>query len=190
MSKQAFTLISLKDEEAQKLTGVLSSLTCRKILNYLADKRDATETEISEKLSIPLSTVHYNIKQLLKTKLIRADEYHYSKRGKEINHYSIANKYIIIAPKITEGLAARLKKALPPFVIAFAAASLMKIFSWIFAGRIGMFGTYTGGIQTLGDDHSLGQMIFTSSTAWFIYGILFAFVVYVIYEVIRSKVKK
>lgn len=93
-----FLLISLEEQKAKKIAEVISNDTSRKIIDFLTTK-DATETELSKELKIPLSTVHYNLKQLQEAGLVIVDEFHYSSKGKEINHYKLANKYIIIAPK-------------------------------------------------------------------------------------------
>ncbi len=115
--ESTFLLVSLEEEKAKKLANVISNQACRKILDYLSG-RDATETEIANSLDIPISTVHYNIKLLSEAGLVRSQEFHYSPKGKEVNHYSLANKYIIIAPKSTEDLSSKLKKILPAFAIA------------------------------------------------------------------------
>ncbi|MBI3051429.1 helix-turn-helix domain-containing protein [Candidatus Woesearchaeota archaeon] len=115
--ESTFLLVSLEEEKAKKLANVISNQACRKILDYLSG-RDATETEIANSLDIPISTVHYNIKLLSEAGLVRSSEFHYSPKGKEVNHYSLANKYIIIAPKGTEDLPSKLKKILPAFAIA------------------------------------------------------------------------
>ncbi|MFH1181579.1 MAG: helix-turn-helix domain-containing protein [Candidatus Woesearchaeota archaeon] len=113
-----FLLLSLEEEKAKKLSNVIGSDTCRKILDFLAN-REATETELAKQLGIPISTVDYNLKLLVNAGLVKAAEFHYSEKGKEVNHYSIANKYIIIAPKTTESLANKLKRILP--VVAVVA---------------------------------------------------------------------
>ena len=97
--KDKFLLVSLQEKKAQKLAQVISNPTSRRILDYLADHDHATETRIAKELEIPLPTVHYNLQQLVKGGLVSADEFHYSEKGKEVIHYSLANKYIIIAPK-------------------------------------------------------------------------------------------
>ena len=76
-AKEKFLLVSLSENKAKQLAQVISNETCRKILDYLADK-DATESELSEKLDIPISTVHYNLHQLQKGSLVVVEEYHYS----------------------------------------------------------------------------------------------------------------
>jgi predicted transcriptional regulator len=67
MADESFLLVNLKEDKSKKLAQVLSNESCRKILEFLTQNKSATETEISEKLNIPLSTVHYNLKHLSKT---------------------------------------------------------------------------------------------------------------------------
>ncbi|MCK4589821.1 MAG: helix-turn-helix domain-containing protein [Nanoarchaeota archaeon] len=110
--KNNFLLVNLDEEKTKKLAEIISSTTSRKILNYLADK-EATESELSKELKLPLSTVHYHLQKLVEGNLVVVEEFHYSKKGREVNHYKLANKYIIIAPKETKGLKSKLKSILP-----------------------------------------------------------------------------
>src|SRR3989339_352498 len=128
MAKQSFLLVSLQEDKAKKLAQVVTNDSCRKILDYLADK-EATETDLAEKLGLPMSTVHYNLSQLVGTGLIIADEFHYSKKGKEVNHYKLANKYIIIAPKSTFGIKEKLKSILPVALLALAGAGFIQLYT-------------------------------------------------------------
>ena len=129
MPEEPFLLVSLKEKEAKDLAQVISSNTCRKILDALS-KSSATETQLSESLKQPLSTIHYNIQLLLKSKLIKADEFHYSEKGKEVLHYSLSNKYVIIAPKeATESFRDKLKRILPFVAIILAATAVIQFFN-------------------------------------------------------------
>jgi len=116
MAKEKFILVSLKEEESKQLAQVMANDTARKILDHLADK-ESTESELAEKLAIPISTVHYNLQALVKGKLVEAEEFHYSEKGKEVLHYKLANKYIIIAPKSTFGIKEKLRSILPVLLI-------------------------------------------------------------------------
>src|SRR3989338_1552378 len=98
MANKNLLLMSLEDEKIKQIANVISNDSCRKILDFLAEK-EATESELAEKLQIPISTVHYNLQQLTKAGLVSGEEFHYSKKGREIVHYKLANKYIIISPK-------------------------------------------------------------------------------------------
>ena len=128
MAKKNFLLLSMEDEKIKKVSNVISNESCRKILDYLSD-RDSTESELAEKLQIPISTVHYNLQQLTETGLIESTEFHYSQKGKEVSHYRLANKYIIIAPKKTFGLKEKLKSIFPVVLIASGAALVIQYLS-------------------------------------------------------------
>jgi len=147
MPKKNFILLSMEDEKIKKISNVISNDSCRKILDYLANK-EATESELASKLSIPISTVHYNLQQLMETGLIDADEYHYSEKGKEVNHYRLANKYIIIAPKKTYGIKEKLKGILPVLLIISGAALVIQL-TYKFFAHGGVVSILSSSKQTL-----------------------------------------
>jgi predicted ArsR family transcriptional regulator len=122
----------MEDEKIKKVSNVISNESCRKILDYLSEK-DATESELAGKLDIPISTVHYNLQQLIETGLIESTEFHYSEKGKEVSHYRLANKYIIIAPKKTFGIKEKLKAILPVALIVSGAALVVQLVKKFFA---------------------------------------------------------
>jgi DNA-binding transcriptional ArsR family regulator len=100
MAEESFLLVSLEQQKSKKLAEVISNDTCRRILEALSKSVEGmTESEVSDDLNLPMSTVHYNLKNLVDAKLVLANEYHYSSRGKEVVHYKLANKLIIIAPQ-------------------------------------------------------------------------------------------
>lgn len=136
---EKFVMVSLEEGKAKKLADVMSNDTCRKILDYLSEK-EGTESEISSALGIPPSTVHYNIKHLLEANLVSADEFHYSKKGKEVLHYKLANKYIIIAPKSDSSILKKLKGLIPAGLVAFAFAAILEVM-YLINGTPGMFGS-------------------------------------------------
>ena len=53
MAKQSFLLVSLQEDKAKKLAQVVSNESCRKILDYLAEK-ESTETELAKNLQLPI----------------------------------------------------------------------------------------------------------------------------------------
>ncbi len=126
MADKKFLMLSLEEKETKKIASVISNDSCRKILDFLATK-DATASELSEKLAIPLSTITYNIQQLVDTGLVSADEFHYSQKGKEVLHYKLANKYIIITPKAVTGIRDKLSKILPIAAISAGAAGVVQL---------------------------------------------------------------
>ena len=126
-----FLLISLEEKKAKKIAEVINNDTARKILDQLAQK-DSTESELSKELGIPISTVHYNLKQLQDAQLVTVEEFHYSQKGKEVNHYTLANKYIIIAPKSSDGkFIEALRKVLPVAIITAIVGGVMTILNFL-----------------------------------------------------------
>jgi DNA-binding transcriptional ArsR family regulator len=139
MAEEKFIMVSLKEDDAKQLAQVISNDTSRKILDHLSEVKDDTETDIAKKLKVPISTVHYNLRALIKAKLIHANEFHYSEKGKEVNHYSIANKYVIIAPKnAPETLRDKLKKILPVIGIIGFGTALVQFVKVFFAKSMSM----------------------------------------------------
>ncbi len=129
MAKDPFLLVSLEENESKALAQVMSNDTARKILDYLSKKESATETDIGKELKVPLSTVHYNLQALVKANLVKAEEFHYSEKGKEVNHYSLANKLIIIAPKNarTESFRDKLRGILPIGLIVLVVGAVIQL---------------------------------------------------------------
>jgi DNA-binding transcriptional ArsR family regulator len=127
MAEDSFVLISLKDEKAKKLGELLGNPTAKKILELLA-KKEYTATDLAKEMNIPLSTIHYNLTNLEQGKLVIADEYHYSAKGKEVKHYKLANKMVIITPEQpSESIIEKLKKILP---VALIAAGITTALQW------------------------------------------------------------
>ena len=122
-----FVLVDLSDPKAKELSEVISSGTSRKILDYMAEIEKTTETEVSKSLKVAASTVHYHITKLVEAGMIESVGFTYSTKGREVMHYSLANKYIIIAPKKTniKGLAARLKGILPALGVVAIVGGLI-----------------------------------------------------------------
>lgn len=125
-----FLLLSLDDDKAKKIANAVNNESGIKILNYLSNKEHATETDISEKLKIPISTVHYNLEQLQKADLIEWEDAHFSQKGKKVKHYKLVSKYIIIAPKHEkEGFLEKIKTLFPAFLTSIFGAGLIYYFS-------------------------------------------------------------
>src|SRR3989344_4203800 len=113
MKKSTFKLVSLEEDLAKQLAQVISNDTSRKILDSLTqDKKSATQ--LSKELNIPLPTVHYNLKALSDAKLVLSKEFHYSEKGREVQHYELTNQFVIIAPAgAEEGWKQKLMSLIP-----------------------------------------------------------------------------
>ncbi len=213
MGEESFLLVSLKESKAKKLAEVISNETCRKILDFLATKKTATETDISKQLNLPISTVHYNLKHLLENKLINADEFHYSEKGKEVNHYSLSNKLIIIAPQAENKFLDKIKGILPVGLVALAAAGIIQLLSRFRTGAYsGLEKTaYLSNNLALGGSQAIAaapmakeaasEAASTTTTTlrtilvqqqsslalWFLFGALFTIIMYLVWDWIRKR---
>ena len=156
MAEESFLLVSLKENKAKKLAQVINNDTCRLILDFLSKKKDITESEIAKELNLPLSTVHYNLQQLVDNKLVQSEEFHYSEKGREVNHYKLSNKLIIIAPEgADEGLKEKIKAIWPLGLIALAASGIIHAFSSGFINRLFSLGKISFSTASFADSARL-----------------------------------
>lgn len=125
-NQEKYILVSLEDEKAKELANIISNTTSRKILDYLSTKDEASESEISKELNLPLSTVHYNLQQLRKNNLVETKHFIYSEKGKKIELYRVVKKFIVIAPKYTRKNL--INSVLPLFLIS---AGISLIIQWL-----------------------------------------------------------
>jgi len=126
MPKNNFLLVDLNESKTKQLAETITSETSRKILNHLTEKEDS-EANISKELNLPISTVHYHLQKLQEAGLVVVEEFHYSQKGREVNHYKLANKYIIIAPRKVSGLREKLRGILPVAVICAGIAGIIRL---------------------------------------------------------------
>ncbi|MBI2208738.1 helix-turn-helix transcriptional regulator [Candidatus Woesearchaeota archaeon] len=195
MAKKNFLLLSLEDSKTKKIANIVSNESCRKILDHLLDK-EATESEIAKALNIPISTVHYNLRQLTDAGLLIAEEFHYSEKGKEVYHYKLANKYIIIAPKKTSGIREKLMGILPAALIAAGAAGIIQLVNNYFSKTVvaedfavAKSAMVQESALAMAAEAPAGQAapLLTQNLAlWFLMGALFALLIYLIIGMIRK----
>ncbi len=112
-----FHLIDFGEDEATNLAEILNNKTCKKILDHIKEK-EASETDISKGLKIPMSTVHYNIQKLIKNGLIEIKDFFWSPKGNKINMYKASNKVFVFAQKKTKYLESKIRLILPLVVFA------------------------------------------------------------------------
>lgn len=202
-----FLLISLDEKKSKKIAEAINNDTSRKILDHLA-KKECTESDLARELGIAISTIHYNIKQLMEANLVIVDEFHYSSKGKEVNHYKLANKYIIIAPKGSDNrFMEALNKILPLTIITAITGGVLTLFGLLNGTRSGNFAAKSAVM----DDAAPRLMMTTEETvsaagasmpqtieasrpflqsgpiAWFLIGALSLIIIYFLYEVVKRK---
>lgn len=168
---ETFVLISMKDTKSKELANAISNETSRKIIAFLTEKGEATETQLAKELDAPLTTIHYNITQLKKTRLIEAKEFFWSKKGKEMPVYKLAKKFIIIAPSDSESTLSKLKNILPVTLISLVGAGIIYLFQ---KSRVSLM-AYEAKTEDLGTQAISGatQITEPNYALWFLIGSLF-----------------
>lgn len=118
------------DERAQKISKAMGSQTASDILQILAENQKSL-TEITERLSIPLTTAKYHIENLLEAGLISVAETRYSVKGREIKIYSLTNQLLIVAPR-TSNVRSLLLKYASLFCIVILGTLAVSVLSPLF----------------------------------------------------------
>src|SRR4030042_1084632 len=128
MADDKFILMGLGDERAEHIAEVLKNKTCKKILDYLGDIKEASEKDISDSLKMPINTVEYNLNKLIKSGLVtKTKNFFWSVKGKKIPMYKLARKHIIISPNKSPSMN-YLKTILPVVLIAVLVIMLAGLF--------------------------------------------------------------
>jgi DNA-binding transcriptional ArsR family regulator len=148
-----FILVSLNDESSKSLSEILGNKTCKKIIDFLSERKEASEKDISDGLKIPLNTAEYNLSKLLKSGLVKkTNNFFWSVKGKKIPMYKLANKHIVISPS---------KKPNPEslkFLIPVFAGILIGLFI------MGFYNLYISEDNLTKSFNSLDEFSFTSES--------------------------
>lgn len=180
-------MVSLEEDKAKDIANVLSNENCRKILDYLADK-PSSESDLVKVLKLPASTVNYNIKLLLKSKLIEVKDFFWSEKGNKVNVYKTAKKFIVIAPKGSK-INSQLKSMIPVFLVVIIASGLLFLYNKIIKIRVVSKGLVAESVLR---EDVMEKMIVAPSTEpnfalWFLVGAIFSIIIYIIYVLIKGR---
>lgn len=195
-TKKDFLILSLEDKKTKQIANIVTNLTCKKILNYLLENKNSTQTKISSDLKIPAPTVFYNLEKLVKAKLIISKNSHYSQKGKEIKTYSIANKFIIIVPKNQKTkILEQLKNLIPVFLIIGIFSYLINFFEKISNKENLQLSakSYKIARELPIENNMQNPLISTlieNKAFWFLLGSIIAIIIYFITNQIFNKIKK
>jgi predicted transcriptional regulator len=119
MSDENFIMVSLEDSKSKEISEVLGSKTCKKVIAYLSENKEASQKDLSDSLKIPMNTLDYNIKKLLSSGFIqKRKNFFWSKKGKKIVMYELSNKSVVISHKKTSG--EKLKSIIPAVLLTAA----------------------------------------------------------------------
>ncbi len=188
MSKKQFLFVDLNDNKLKSLGETITSETSRKILNYLVGKED-TEAKIAESLGLPISTAHYHLQKLQQAGLVRVDEFHYSQKGREVNHYKLVHEYIIIGPQ-RAGLSERLRAVLPMALISLGIAAVIQ---WITLPTQQAVTTAESAPMMKADVMMMAEPVVQGQSdlaLWFLLGSAVAMLGYVVYGIVSDYSQK
>jgi len=130
MADDKFILMGLDDERSKQVAEILGNKTCKKIIDYLSEVKEASEQDISKALNIPLNTAEYNLNKLIKSGLVeKTKNFFWSVKGRKIGMFKLAKKHIIISPSSKRPNMNLLKTILPVILIA---AILVVILSGVY----------------------------------------------------------
>ncbi len=186
-----YLLLSLEDDSANALGKILGDKTCKKIINYLAEQKSASEKDISDALHLPLNTIEYNLNKLLKANLIeKTKDFFWSSKGKKIAMYALSNKSIIISPK--QSSFEKLKSILPAIVVSGIGFVLVKIYSSSQEQIITNAGYSKDAVMSVASESAL-SLISSNTTLlnsqpelWFLAGSLIAIFSIFVYQYFKS----
>lgn len=150
------------NNESKKIRQILSNDTSMKIMELLK-KENLSASEISERLEIPLTTVKYNVDQMVEYDLVRIQRIKYSEKGRQVKIYEAPEKVIVFAPESISrvSLFSMLQKYAFAFLAtAFAGFGLSNIFQRYWATQEPMMrawdGDPAGGGYYTGDAAAMG----------------------------------
>jgi Predicted transcriptional regulator len=117
--ENSFVIVPVNDE-SKKLRQILSNETSMRILELLK-KESLSASAVAEKLDLPLTTVKYNIDQLVEYDLAYIQRIKYSEKGRQVKIYEAQEKVIIFAPEKVSRVS--LTAMLQKYAFGFLAAA-------------------------------------------------------------------
>ncbi len=205
---EKYLMVSLEEKQVKKLAEVLSNETARRILDNLGDK-EATASEISKALNIPISTVNYNLNNLTEADLIEVKEFKWSPKGREMDIYKLKKRYIIIAPGKRSEIRENLKRILPIGLIGLIVAGFIQVTSRVRfvaqdtvqtvinkpivqeAGELAATKSFSSGASEAINQETINKTVeiipriieqATNNGVYFFIGIMFALILYLIFN--------
>lgn len=131
-------------EESKKITQVITNDTARQIMQLLAE-HSMSVSDIASQLNVPLTTIKYNIENLVDVGLAKVERIKYSEKGRQVKVYAPVRKLIVVVPEKTDSasIADVLKKYLGVIFAAIFASGIVEMLS----GKFGLSKSITAGDQ-------------------------------------------
>lgn len=115
-------------EESKKITQVITNDTARQVMELLADQ-PMSVSDMAHELDVPLTTIKYNIENLVEVGLAKVERIKYSEKGRQVKIYGPVRKLIVVVPEKTDStsIADMLKKYLGVVLAAVFASGIVEI---------------------------------------------------------------
>jgi DNA-binding transcriptional ArsR family regulator len=154
-------IIPLSSTKIKAIAQALSNETAVKLLQVLAEKPMSAK-ELSDHLGLPLTTVKYNIDELLAAELVKVEFVRLSSKMREMKYYAAVKRALIFAPEKDEKSAiVLLKKLFPSFVVVLLSIPVGLLLRELI-------------IQFLADPHEVTINPLNLTFYTFVAGVLFA----------------
>jgi DNA-binding transcriptional ArsR family regulator len=123
-SDEGVLIIPLSSTKIKSIAQALSNETAVRLLQVLAEQPMSAK-ELSDYLGLPLTTVKYNIDELLAAELVKVEYVRLSSKMREMKYYAAVKRALIFAPEKDEKSAiGLLKKLFPSFIVVLLAIPL------------------------------------------------------------------
>ncbi|MEK6825012.1 MAG: winged helix-turn-helix domain-containing protein [Nanoarchaeota archaeon] len=122
-------LIDLDDPRMGVLADVLANKSSKRILSLLAES-ELSASEVALRLSMPLTTVDYNMKKLARAGLIEKTRSLLSSKGKLVPVYRVSEKRIVISPR------RMLRGIVPAFLVSIFLALGLKLWEMSYRAKL------------------------------------------------------
>jgi len=97
MTEEGVLVLEPGDERAKKIGKAMASNTASDVLSALSED-ELTLSELSERLSQPITTLKYQIENLLDAGLVEIVRTRYSEKGRVVKVYGVCQQVVIMSP--------------------------------------------------------------------------------------------
>lgn len=110
MTEEGVLVLEPGDERAKKIGKAMASNTASDVLSALSED-ELTLSELSERLGQPITTLKYQIENLLDAGLVDIVRTRYSEKGRVVKVYGVRQQVVIMSPGKTDLRSVLLKYA-------------------------------------------------------------------------------
>jgi DNA-binding MarR family transcriptional regulator len=120
-------------DESKKITQVITNDTARHIMELLAE-HSMSASDIAKHLDIPLTTIKYNLENLVDVGLAKIERIKYSEKGRQVKVYAPVRKLIVVVPEKlgSASITEILKKYLGVILTAVFASGFIELLTSTF----------------------------------------------------------